>query len=114
MSYTHPVDDPTPSPSPGYPVRLVAVRTGLSPHVLRAWERRYSAVTPTRTEGGQRLYSDLDVQRLLHLQRLTDRGHAIGRIAALPLDELARLDKAAERSPARGPSRSDDGVVDLP
>ena len=107
--------NPSDLETPRYPVRLVAVRTGLSPHVLRAWERRYSAVTPTRTEGGQRLYSDLDVQRLLHLQRLTDRGHAIGRIAALPLDELARLDKAAaERSPARGPSRSDDGVVDLP
>ena len=101
--------------TPKYPVRLVAVRTGLSPHVLRAWERRYQAVTPTRTDGGQRLYSDLDVQRLLHLQRLTDRGHAIGRIASLPLDELARLDEeAAERLTVPGMSRSDDGGPDLP
>jgi DNA-binding transcriptional MerR regulator/methylmalonyl-CoA mutase cobalamin-binding subunit len=109
------VTNPDDLQTPKYPVRLVAVRTGLSPHVLRAWERRYRAVTPTRTDGGQRLYSDLDVQRLLHLQRLTDRGHAIGRIAALPLDELARLDEeAAERLPVPGLTRSDDGGSDLP
>ncbi|HEX2217794.1 MAG TPA: cobalamin-dependent protein [Gemmatimonadales bacterium] len=76
-------------------MRLVALRTGLSPHVLRAWERRYSVVSPTRTEGGQRLYSDLDVERLLRLRRLTDQGHAIRRVAGLPLDELARLEEEA-------------------
>ena len=79
--------------TPRYPVRLVSLRTGLSAHVLRAWERRYRVVTPTRSEGGQRLYSDLDVERLLRLRRLTDRGHSIGRIASLPLAELDRLEK---------------------
>ncbi|MBA3893925.1 MAG: MerR family transcriptional regulator [Gemmatimonadales bacterium] len=79
--------------TPRYPVRLVSLRTGLSPHVLRAWERRYGVVQPTRTEGGQRLYSELDIERLLRLRRLTDRGHAIRRIASLPLDELDRLDE---------------------
>jgi len=47
---------------PRYPVRVVAARTGLSPHVLRAWERRYQVVVPTRSEGGQRLYSGLDMK----------------------------------------------------
>jgi MerR family transcriptional regulator, light-induced transcriptional regulator len=79
---------------PRYPVRLVSVRTGLTPHVLRAWERRYQVVTPTRTDGGQRLYSDLDIERLRRLRRLTERGHAIGRLAPLPLDELIRLEDA--------------------
>jgi DNA-binding transcriptional MerR regulator len=79
---------------PRYPVRLVSVRTGLTPHVLRAWERRYQVVTPTRTDGGQRLYSDLDIERLRRLRRLTERGHAIGRLAPLPLDELIRLENA--------------------
>ena len=88
------------SPTPRYPVRLVALRTGLSPHVLRAWERRYGVVSPTRTEGGQRLYSDLDVERLLRLRRLTERGHAIGRIALLPLDELVRIE---DQMPATQP-----------
>lgn len=80
------------SETPRYPVRLVATRTGLTPHVLRAWERRYGVVTPARSEGGQRLYSYLDIERLSRLRRLTDRGHAIGRIASLPLDALTRLD----------------------
>jgi MerR family transcriptional regulator, light-induced transcriptional regulator len=93
--YNHPVTDPTPSGTPRYPVRLVALRTGLSPHVLRAWERRYRVVSPTRTDGGQRLYSDLDVERLLRLRRLTEQGHAIGRIALLPLPELLRLEDEA-------------------
>ena len=63
--------------------------------MLRAWERRYRVVSPTRTDGGQRLYSDLDVERLLRLRRLTEQGHAIGRIASLPLPELVRLEEEA-------------------
>jgi MerR family transcriptional regulator, light-induced transcriptional regulator len=81
--------------TPRYPVRLVSVRTGLTPHVLRAWERRYQVVTPSRTDGGQRLYSELDVERLTRLRRLTERGHGIGRLASLELDELVKLDEAS-------------------
>ena len=95
------------SQNPRYPVRLVAVRTGLTPHVLRAWERRYGVVSPARTEGGQRLYSDLDIERLRLLRRLTDRGHAIGRIASLPIAELARLDE--ETGGAEEGTASSDG-----
>src|SRR5690242_280067 len=88
------------SPAPAfanssYPVRMVALRTGLSPHLLRAWERRYGVVTPQRSEGGQRLYSDADIERLARLKRLVERGHAIGRIASLPLDALAQLEESA-------------------
>lgn len=84
---------PADSTLPRYPVRLVALRTGLTPHVLRAWERRYGVVTPTRSDGGQRLYSQQDVERLTRLRRLTDGGHAIGHLASLELGELARLDE---------------------
>jgi MerR family transcriptional regulator, light-induced transcriptional regulator len=76
---------------PGYPVRVAAQKSGLSPHVLRAWERRYQVVTPTRTEGGQRLYTDLDVQRLRLLRGLTERGHGISHLAKLALDQLESL-----------------------
>jgi MerR family transcriptional regulator, light-induced transcriptional regulator len=101
--------------TPRYPVRLVALRTGLSPHVLRAWERRYGVVTPSRSEGGQRLYSDLDIERLLRLQRLTGRGHAIGLIASLPVAELARMEQEAPEAVAAGraaePDRSPGGAA---
>jgi methanogenic corrinoid protein MtbC1/transposase-like protein len=101
--------EPPADTTPRYPVRLVALRTGLTPHLLRAWERRYQVVTPSRTEGGQRLYSDLDIERLRLLRRLTDRGHAIGRIADLPFDELSRLDREAAGAEAgtAGTAQSD-------
>lgn len=79
---------------PRHPVRVVASRTGLSTHVLRAWERRYGAVTPTRTEGGQRLYSDADLERLTLLQALTAGGDPISQLARLPIPELRRLAEA--------------------
>jgi len=78
----------------------VANRTGLSPHVLRAWERRYAVVAPHRSQGGQRLYSDHDVERLRRLSQLTGRGHSISRIASLPLEELERLEEQAPSAPA--------------
>jgi MerR family transcriptional regulator, light-induced transcriptional regulator len=66
-------------------------------------------VSPTRTEGGQRLYSDLDVERLLRLRRLTEHGHAIGRIASLPLPELVRLE---EEAPAERVEIASQGAAD--
>jgi MerR family transcriptional regulator, light-induced transcriptional regulator len=76
---------------PRHPMGVVAKRTGLTPHVLRAWERRYGAVVPGRTEGGQRLYSDGDVARLRLLKRATAGGRPIGSVASLPTEEVARL-----------------------
>lgn len=76
---------------PRHPVRVVAQRTGLTSHVLRAWERRYGVVAPTRSEGGQRLYSEADIERLTLLRRLTALGGAISQLAPLPAEDLARL-----------------------
>ena len=90
---------------PRHSVRLTALRTGLTPHVLRAWERRYGVVSPIRSQGGQRLYSDLDIQRLKLLRRLTERGHNIGRLAAATLADLQRTAQE-EGLPARRESNA--------
>ena len=74
-----------------YPMKLVSQRTGLSPHVLRVWERRYGAVTPDRSDSNRRLYGDEEVQRLELMAALTRGGHSIGQIASLPLQELESL-----------------------
>ncbi|MGE0439280.1 MAG: MerR family transcriptional regulator [Gemmatimonadales bacterium] len=76
---------------PIYPVRVVLRRTGLSAELLRAWERRYGVVAPSRTEGGQRLYSESDVTRLSLLRRATLHGHAISRVAELTNQEIEEL-----------------------
>jgi DNA-binding transcriptional MerR regulator/methylmalonyl-CoA mutase cobalamin-binding subunit len=74
-----------------HPIAVVSMRTGLSPHVIRAWEKRYGAVKPERTPGNHRLYSDDDVKRLLLLRRGIDAGRSIGQLARLPTDELLKL-----------------------
>jgi len=73
-----------------YPIRAAANLTGLSIDTLRAWERRYQAVTPMRGNRG-RVYGDEDIRRLILLREAVDRGHAIGQVAGLGDQELARL-----------------------
>jgi len=85
---------------PTYPLRTVARMTGLSPEVLRAWERRYRAVTPTRTPGGTRRYSAADLERLRLLKAAVDAGHRIGDVARLDGTELTRRSARAEGIPA--------------
>lgn len=93
-----------------YPIKVAVHRTGLTPHTIRVWERRYSAVNPLRTPTNRRLYSDADVERLSLLRKLTRIGHGISRIARLPTDELRALTAsdvlslAAESSVPRGPA----------
>ncbi len=77
--------------APRHPVRLVAERTGLSPDVLRAWERRYGAIEPVRTEGGQRLYSDADIERLGLLRDAARAGRQIRQLALLDDSTLREL-----------------------
>jgi DNA-binding transcriptional MerR regulator/methylmalonyl-CoA mutase cobalamin-binding subunit len=73
-----------------YSLGLVARLTGLSPHVLRAWERRYGAVAPLRTPGGTRRYREQDLARLRLLQAAVAAGHPIGDVARLDDDALQR------------------------
>lgn len=59
----------------------VARRTGVGVATLRAWERRYDLLQPTRTDGGHRRYSDADVDRVRAVQVLIDDGWAVGAAA---------------------------------
>ncbi len=71
-----------------YPMRVVTRLTGLTAERLRAWETRHGAVTPSRTAGGSRRYTEADVERLRWLRRATEEGHRIGDLAGLDLDAL--------------------------
>ena len=86
-----------------YPIRAVARLTGIPIETLRAWERRYHAVTPDRTARG-RLYSDVEVSRLQLLRAVVEGGHAIGQVAGLSDAELQVLAAAPSVShPPPGP-----------
>jgi DNA-binding transcriptional MerR regulator/methylmalonyl-CoA mutase cobalamin-binding subunit len=91
-----------------HPIKVVARRTGLSPHVIRAWEKRYKAVTPKRTPTNRRVYTSEDIERLILLRRASLAGRSIGQTATLPTEELRKLvdeDELAQ-SQAPGPSQS--------
>ncbi len=83
--------DPAPERAAAHPIAVVAARTGLSRDVIRVWERRYAAVDPTRSPGGQRLYSDEQINRLRLLEAATRHGRTIGTVAGLPTADLERL-----------------------
>jgi DNA-binding transcriptional MerR regulator len=64
-------------------------RVGVAPELLRAWERRYGLLQPVRTEGGFRLYTDDDAERVERMKRALDEG--------LSAAEAARHALASER-----------------
>jgi len=65
-----------------YTIKEAAARTGLTVPVLRAWERRYGVVTPTRTAGGYRVYDEAAIGRLWSMRRLIDDGWSPSAAAA--------------------------------
>jgi DNA-binding transcriptional MerR regulator len=67
-------------------------RTGVRPELLRAWERRYGLLQPERSEGGFRLYSAVDEQRVRAMQRHLASGVAAAQAARLALADDERID----------------------
>ncbi len=80
-----------------YPMRVVARLTGLSPHTIRVWERRYEAVVPQRTSGNTRRYSATDVRKLSLLREVTELGFPIREVAGLDIEALDALVEREQR-----------------
>lgn len=78
-------------PAAAHPISVVTRRTGLTQDLLRAWEKRYGAVRPLRTDTARRLYTDEDVERLRLLKVLVDGGRRISDVARLTGTELRAL-----------------------
>ena len=63
---------------------------------LRAWERRYGLIQPTRTESGHRLYSMTEIERVRSILDWIDRGVAVSKVGKIlaktePLKVLAHI-----------------------
>ena len=67
-------------------------RTGVGVDTLRAWERRYGLLRPERSEGGFRLYSPGDEDRVAAMKALIDSGVSAA--------EAARLASAGHGGPS--------------
>ncbi|MGV0779100.1 MerR family transcriptional regulator [Mycolicibacterium peregrinum] len=70
-----------------YGISVAAELSGMDPQTLRLYERR-GLLTPARTEGGTRRYSDDDLDRLQRIAELVADGVNIAGIAQiLPLQD---------------------------
>lgn len=90
---------------PRHPIRVVAERTGLTPDVLRAWQKRYGFVKPGRSERGQRLYSDAEVERLRLAALAVQGGRTPANVSRLSTSELQALVEEDERQRVVNPPR---------
>lgn len=92
-------------------------RSGVSPELLRAWERRYGLLQPTRSAGGLRLYSQDDLARVQAMQQHLAAGYAAAEAAALASRTSPRVDEegadlAAKDELAAALATFDDGDAD--
>ena len=71
-----------------------ARRVGVSPELLRAWERRYGLLRPIRSEGGFRLSPSDDAERVFRMKTALDEG--------LSAAEAARRALATQTTPTEG------------
>lgn len=84
-----------------YKIKTIASLTGFNPTLLRAWERRYELLVPTRTDTGHRLYTADDLRVLRRVRNLLDQGRSIGEIVAQGRGRL--LSQGGDPTP--GPSQ---------
>ncbi|MCY1530425.1 MerR HTH family regulatory protein [compost metagenome] len=66
-----------------FPIREVSRLTGVNPVTLRAWERRYGLIQPTRTDSGHRLYSQADIESVRSILAWIERGVAVSKVSKI-------------------------------
>ncbi|MBT8136535.1 MAG: MerR family transcriptional regulator [Gammaproteobacteria bacterium] len=81
-----------------FPIRTVASLTGVNPITLRAWERRYGLIKPSRTDSGHRLYSKKNIEMINRAVELQKQGISIGRAAQLLRQHLGTEDLQKQHS----------------
>lgn len=90
----------TTATNPVFRSGAVAKMATMPVSTLRIWEQRYEAVRPASSPSGHRMYSAADVERVLLLRELTQKGHAIGTLAGLDTPRLQEVARLAATAPA--------------
>ena len=82
-----------------YTIKEASARTGVGAPLIRAWERRYGVVEPTRTASGYRLYDDATLRVLVAMRSLVDAGWTASEAArAIKAGEVAIEGEPVERT----------------
>lgn len=104
-----------------YVISVAAELAGMHPQTLRIYERR-GLVNPARTQGGNRRYSDADIEQLQRISDLAEQGmnlEGIRRVLELEAEnarlreELARTQAAAAHAQAEADRRHRRELVPL-
>ncbi|WP_342324448.1 HTH-type transcriptional regulator MlrA [Kosakonia sp. BYX6] len=66
-----------------YTIGEVALLCDINPVTLRAWQRRYGLLKPQRTDGGHRLFTEADIDRIREIQRWIDTGVQVSKVQSL-------------------------------
>ena len=74
-----------------FSINVISNACGVKPHTIRTWEKRYQVFTPERSEGGQRLYSEVDLAKAKLIVALIEQGHTISSLARHSLQDLRSL-----------------------
>ena len=72
-------------------INVISTATGVMPHTIRTWEKRYQVFKPERSEGGQRLYNEDDFAKAKLIVALIEQGHTISSLARHSLQDLRSL-----------------------
>ncbi|MDZ3995460.1 MerR family transcriptional regulator [Pseudomonas sp. Teo4] len=83
-----------------FPIREVSRLTGVNPVTLRAWERRYGLIQPTRTDSGHRLYSQADIDDIRLILGWLERGVAVSKVGSILARGQAVLREASHPATA--------------
>jgi DNA-binding transcriptional MerR regulator len=65
--------------------------SGIKPHTIRIWEKRYNALNPNRSTGNTRYYDNAQLRRLLNIVSLTECGYKLADICAMTDKKLFAL-----------------------
>lgn len=71
-----------------YSIKDLERLTGIKAHTIRMWEKRYSIITPERSDTNIRTYEDSDLKRLLNIAILNNNGYKISHIACFCSDTI--------------------------
>lgn len=90
-----------------FPIREVSRLTGVNAVTLRAWERRYGLIQPTRTDSGHRLYSQADIDDIRRILGWLERGVAVSKVASILARDHALAGQAGAAMDAWGLAATD-------
>jgi len=96
-----------------YSISDLSELTGVKTHTLRMWEKRYGLLQPQRTGTNIRYYADNDLKMLRLVQRLTNQGVRISKIAGMSIEELEEECKRISLQHEDYEARLHEGLIEM-